>query len=352
MIDIFETRTMLAAVSQMLRPGTFLRKTFFPGFAQSDTSTVDVDIYKGKRRMAPIVSPLAPGKVVERRGFSTNTIKPGYLKPKFPTTAEQLMKRLPGEVLYAGNLTPMQRGEAQLAKDLAELYDMVTRREEWMCSQALDGGVVTMKIIGEDGDKLVTIDFQMDADHKVVLTGTDLWSDTANSDPLADLAVWARRCRQKSGLSPTDVVLGADAAEAFITHPKVKDELNNRKIITGQIDPQQQPEGVTFLGTINRPGVFVDLWTYDEWFVDDETGTEGPAVPTNKLFMGSRRAQNTRLYGAIQDLEAIESGMVAASRYPKTWVTKDPSVRWLMMQSAPVMALNQPDGFLVAQVLA
>jgi len=350
MIDIFDTRTMLDVGDQMKRPSTSARDTFFPRATQFDTASVDVDIVKGKRRLAPLVNPLAEGRVVERTGFTTNTLKPGYVKPKFVTTAGDLLKRSPGEVLYAGGRTPEMRAQEQLAKDLGELYDMVTRREEWMAAQALTTGQVVMTIKGETTDQTVTVDFQMDSNHKVTLTGTDLWSD-AGSDPLGDLATWARKCRQDSGLSPTDVLMGSDAAEAFIKNTAVDKELNNRRIDTGMIVPENLPNGVAYLGRIDRPGVSVDLWTYDEWFVDEETGLEGSAIPANKVVMGSRRAQNSKLWGAIQDMDAFDSGLVAANRFPKSWVTKDPSVRWLMVQSAPLMALNQPDAFVIATVL-
>lgn len=350
-MELFETRTMLEAVTQMKRPGLFLRNTFFPRVDVADTEAVDVDIVSGKRRLAPFINPASEGKVVERRGFTTSTIRPGYLKPKMATTAEQLLNRRPGEVLYAGNMSPQQRAQQQMGEDLAELYDMIDRREEWLAAQALSNGSVTMTIKGETADQSVTVDFQMPASHKITLTSTDLWSD-GDSKPLQDLADWSRLCRQDSGLSPTDVVMGSNAAETFITHADVKDALDTRRMEFGEIRPELLPNGVSYLGRITRPGVSVDIWTYDEWFVDEDTGTEGPAVPENGVLMGSRRAQNTKLYGAIQDVQAIQNGLVAAQRYPKSWTTEDPSVRWLMMQAAPLMALNQPDAFVTATVLS
>ena len=62
-MDIFDTRTMLEAVEQMPSARRFLLNTFFNGgnpvtFA---TKTVDIDIIKGKRKMAPFVHPRLPG---------------------------------------------------------------------------------------------------------------------------------------------------------------------------------------------------------------------------------------------------------------------------------------------------
>lgn len=352
LINIFDTRTMLDAIEEMKRPGSFLRDMFFPGSRQFDTETVDVDIVKGKRRLAPMVSPLAEGRAVERSGFSTSTIKPGYVKPKIPTTAGDLLKRQPGEVIYSGGQNIEQRAMVQLGKDLAELMDMVDRREEWMAAQALNLGKITMTIKGETGDKDVEVDFGMDATHKITLTSTDTWDDAA-SDPIADLTAWATLCRKDSGVSPTTVVMGTDAVAAFLKHATVQKFMDMRAVDLGEISPAQLPNGVSYVGRLRAPGLFVDVYTYDDWYVDETTGNEVSMVPAKKVWMGSTRTANSKLHAVIQDVEAIEGGVAAAvSRFPKSWVTKDPSVRWLMVQSAPLMAMLQPDAFVSAAVLA
>ena len=99
--SIFETRTMLAAVEQMHTPSTFLLNTFFAAEETFDTKTVDVDIVKGGRKLAPFVSPRVEGKVVTKDGFQSKNITPAYIKPKMETNAEQLLNRNPGLSPYA-----------------------------------------------------------------------------------------------------------------------------------------------------------------------------------------------------------------------------------------------------------
>lgn len=352
LIDIFDTRTMLDAVEQMKRPFTFLRDTFFPAAPPVETETVDVDIVKGKRRMAPFCSPLSEGKLVENMGYSTSTIKPGYIKPFKITTAADLLKRAPGQTLYSGGQTVEQRAQAKLGQDLAELMDMIDRREEWMAAKALDLGVITMKIKGETADKTVVVDFLMPATHKITLTTTDLWSDTTNSDPVTKLQTWASLIRQDSGINPTDVVMGTDAATAFIKHPLVQKYMDMRAVDMGEINPRQLPNGVSYVGRLKAPGLTVDIWTYEEWYIDEATGIESPMVPAKKVWMGSTKTANRTLYAVIQDMEAIEEGSAAVSRFPKSWVPKNPSARHLMVQSAPLVAMLQPDAFVSAQVLS
>lgn len=352
MINLFDTRFLLDTVNQFKRPKRFLLDLFFQGFKQFDTKTVDIDIYKGKRRMAPFVSPVMEGKVMERLGYSTNSYAPPYVKPKRPTTAGDLLARPAGTVVYPGGQTAGDRAAAVLAKDLLELQDAITRREEWMAASALTTG--TINVVGDGVNDV--IDFQMAASHKVTLTGTAKWSDTTNSNPPQDLTDWCLLTLKDAGLSCNTIVMDPDAWKLFINHPKVKgnSELLSRfKIQTGQIDPQQIEDGVAFCGTISDGIVFCDIWVYAEWYVDDTDGTEKPMLPSGTVICGNTRAQNSKLYGAIQDMKALNDlggTLIAAPFYPKTWLTDDPSVQWLMLQSAPLVALNQPDAFVSAKV--
>jgi len=349
-VSLFETRTMLQIIMQLKRPKTFLLDTFFPGFRTFDTTNVDVDIYKGKRRLAPFVSPVMEGKVVEKLGYTTNSYKPPYVKPKMQTTAQEILNRQPGQVIY-GTQSMVERAAEELGRNLGDLLDQCTRREEWMASQALNGGVIN--VVGDGVND--TINFMMPSSHIVANAGAALWT-ASTSDPVNDLSTWARLCSQDSGIVPNAVVMGTSVATAFLARLRDPNyngqgELSTIKVQLGQINPQMLPNGVTFLGTLQAPSLNVDLFTYDEWYIDDTTGNELPMVPVNKLFMGSTNAMNSKLYGAIQDMDLLEqlgASMVEAPRVPKSWVTKDPGVRWLMVQSAPLIALNQPDAFVVA----
>lgn len=342
-VDMFETRTMMQALEEMKPPRTFLLDSFFRNSQTFGTEAVDVDIVKGKRKLAPFVSPLHEGKVVKREGYSTETFKPPYLKPKRATRAQNFLQRQPGEAVYAGSLTPQQRAARELGKDLTELRESIIRREEWMASQALTTGKVTVSGDGVEAE----VDFQMDATHLVTLSGTDLWTD-AGSDPIAKLRAWKRMCAQDSGVAPDRVIFGASVVDAFFHNAKVKDLLDNRRIEIGTIKPSELPDGVTHLGYFADPGV--DIFTYDEWYLDD-AGNEQPMVPVDSIIMGSTRAKTVRAYGAIQDVDAIGAGLFEAQYFPKSWVQQDPSARFVMVQSAPLVIPTQIGAFMKAKVV-
>lgn len=342
-MDIFDTRTMLEAVEQMKLARRFLMTTFFNGGVPRTFSTksVDIDIVKGQRKMAPFVHPRLPGSMVSREGYRTDTYVPPYIQPKMETTAELILKRAAGEAPYAAR-TPMQRAGEQLGKDIADLDDQITRREEWMCAQALTTGQV--HVVGEGVDD--TIDFMMASDHKITLS-TGQWGGTG-SDPIGNMRLWKRKIAKDSGRTANTGVLSGEALDAFQSDEMVMKQLNTRRVDMGIIKPETLPDGVTYLGYLNDPGI--DLYGYDEWFLD-AAGNEQPMIPAGGLILGSTNTRNAMLYGAIQDLDAIESGLVEASRFPKSWVTPEPSARWLKLQAAPLAGLLEPDAFIYAMVV-
>lgn len=341
-MPIYDTRTMMEAVEELHTPSTFLLQTFFARSETFDTETVDVDIVKQGRTLAPFVSPRLQGKVRADQGFTTKTFKPAYIKEKIPTTADKLLKRSPGQHPYSGE-TPAERAAQRLGRELSDMNDSITRREEWMAAKALTTGQVPVKGDGID----FVVDFAMESSHKIASL-TNKWN-TANGDPLTDLRGWHRQVTKASGRRPTHVVLSGEAQDALMSNAKFMTALNTRRIDMGLIKPENMPDNVVYLGYLNDPGV--DVYAYIEYHTDPDTGLLAPAIPAGQIIMGSNNTRNARLYGAIQDVEAMEGGLVEAARYVKTWVTPDPSVRWLMLQSAPLVAMLEPNAFLTAKVI-
>lgn len=334
-ISPYETREMLAAIEQKPPVRTFLLATFFSGSEQHTTRHVDIDVFRGKRRMAPFVSHRSEGKVIEKQGFKTYTFTPPYIKPKYVLTAEDLGLREMGQNIYMpGNASPQALADQKVGKCIDEADEMITRREEWMAAQALNTGKITVRGEGIDAD----IDFLMPSAHKITLGATDLFTH-ADSNPITILRAKQQIITKASGIVPTDAVFGTDVVNAFLDNAKMAALLDNRRIDMGQIDPRTLPEGCTYIGFLKGPNI--DIWSYEEWYQDDN-GDDQPMVPVDKIFLGSRRTRNTRHYGAIQDLEAT----AAVRMFPKSWVIKDPSSLVVLVQSAALVAMHQSDAFM------
>lgn len=335
-LGLFDSRTMLDVLDMTPQPKTFLRDMFFPGVKFHETKKVDIDVVKGKRRMAPFVNPELPGTTMAREGFRTDTFEPPYIKPFRTITPGMLLDRQPGETIYKKEKSHAERLAEMIGKDLGDMRKYIVRREEWMVRCALLDAKV--RVIGEGVD--ATIDFLRDPSHTFALTLGDKWTaDT--SDPLGNIRDWKLLIAQDSGLVPNVAVVGSDVAKAIMKNPVLLEALDNRRVTLGQINPQDLPNGASFLGDLEN----VSFYTYAEWFIDDED-EEQPMIPANKMLMGSINAECTRHYGVIQDLDAMGEAFSAAVDYfPSIFETKNPSRKHVMLQSAPIPVPHEVDAF-------
>lgn len=338
--DLFSTVTMLDAIDEMQNfiPKQFLTTTFFKPALNIESEILQIDVLKGARRVAPFVHPLKEGKLVEKMGRETTNIRPPYIKILGETNAADILKRRAGEPVYRSGMSGIQIAAEKVGQQLQEAIMMIQRRIEVMAADALRSGKITVVGEGLSGE----IDFKRDPNHIVQLVGTDVW-DNIDSDPTEHILDWKRKIAQKTGLNADILVLGHLALKAFLKNKKVRELLDNRRFELGGITSEDVPAGSTFYGEIHG----VNLYSYNDWYLD-EAGVEQPMVFDKEVLFGATSAQNMLHYAAIRDVEA---GVVAVPYWPKSWTIPNPSARMLLVQSAPLIALHQPDSTLRVNVL-
>src|ERR1700722_3425488 len=329
---IYDTNTLIAVVPNLKRAQSFLLDKFFPNIVLSDSEFVAIDVDVGTRRMAPFVSPLVEGKLVEQRRMQTNTFKPAYIKDKRAPDLRKPVRRMIGERI-GGDMTGAEREMANIAFEMTDQIDMLTRRLEWMAASALSAGTVT---ISGEGFPTVVVDFGRDASLTVAKTGTAQWTSAncaaGNASPTNDIETWQRAILKKSGATVTDIVFTTSSWEGFIADPLLKGAIYYPKLgeSGNVIDPGARIErGAVFKG---RWGQY-DLWIYNEWFVDDDD-LEQPMLMDGSVIMSGEMMQGTRAFGQIMDPAFKYAPMAFA---PKTWVSEDPAQRYIMMQSSPIV---------------
>lgn len=308
MNPLYKTKTMLAALAIMYRPQTFLRDTFFRNEKPFNTASVEIDVRKGKRRVAVYTGRADQGRLTERTGFVTYNYKTPYIKEKRLLTPGDLLDRMPGETVYTAE-TPADRAQRMLGQDLFELDEMITRREEIQCAQALFDG----EIIFRDANEKVT--FPISASHQISSLSAP-WD--VNGKPIDDLREWRQLIIKDSGRAPDICIMGSDACKAFLANDQIAGNqggaLSQVKVQRGEINPQNLIGGVTYWGYL--PEVGVDIYSYDEWYIDPtDNTTELPIVPVDAVLLGSTQARMDRLYGVIEDMSAL----YAVPRFPKAW---------------------------------
>lgn len=322
-MDIFSTGVLARIVAELPPPAPFFFNSFFRLLQTETSEEIHFDVENGRRRIAPFVAPIVAGKVVESLGFKTKSFKPAYVKDKRVFTAERPFKRAMGERI-GGELSPAQRLQLLLANDLSDQLEMLTRRQEVMAVEALRTGRVTVK--GELYPTTV-VDFGRHPDLTVRLEQADQWGEKG-VEPLDDIERWSMLGTMHSGAAPTTVVMDVKAWQLFSASPKVQ-KLLDRFRGNDRLDATVIGEGGRYMGNTGN----FDIWVYSGWYEDPDSAELVQYLPDYTVLITGAHLEGTRAYGAIRDEEA---GFQALPFFPKSWVEKDPAVRYLLMQSAPL----------------
>lgn len=340
-IDVFSTGVLGGVVQNIVPEYDYLTRTFFPGEQQEFNSagTITLDVYKKSRRISPFVSPYVQGQIVEKQGFHTMTFAPAYIKDKRVFDANAPFTRSFGEPLM-GNMSAAERMEANVRLQLMDQVDMLNRRLEVMAGEILLNGTLT--IVGELYPE-VELNFQRDADLRVNLSGSVEWGDTG-INPLNDLEDWAEAVFNHSGVRPRRVTMTLDAYRLFKNSDAVVAILNRtRETNTLSATAIEGEDDGWSAGQIAG----WDIYVYGGTYIDPITNTERDILPPMTVIVGDGRMRGYKAFGAIRDERA---GWQAMKYFPKSWLEEDPAVRYIMLQSAPILAPLYPDAVLAATV--
>ncbi|MDW7789923.1 major capsid protein [Morganella morganii] len=348
-MNIYDTDVLIQVVPNLMTSQNWLLDKFFPNITESDTEEVSIDVDVGLRRLAPFVSPLVEGKLVESRKFQTNSFKPAYIKDKRAPDLRKPIRRQIGERI-GGQYSAAEREMLNLQFELTDQIDMINRRLEWMAASALQTGTVT--VTGE-GYETQVVDFGRSSDLTIALSGADKWPETVeagktNTKPSADIEDWAQRMLKESGAVATDIVFTTKSWKAFRLDTSVKDSAITFPALSpfgNQINPGAQIKtGAVYKG---RWGNY-DLWVYNDWFIDPLDGKEKPMIADGSVIMSGADLMGTRAFGAIID-PAFNYGPMAYA--PKSWLQHDPAQRFIMVQSAPLVIPSRVNASLCAVVV-
>ena len=351
-LNFFETHTLLMAVEQLNPPTTFLRNRYFPTNASTDvfsTNDVLVEYKDGSKRLAPFVAPRKGGVTILRSGYEVQRFEPPCIAPRRMLTIDDLNKRGFGEALLT-QLTPEQRQRTLILKDAQELSEMITRREEAMAAEVMQTNACVMKHIADDADVYDEkyIAFYTGSSNPAQYTPSGNWSkDYAGI--LGDLGAMSRLLT-KRGLPATDLVVGADVADAILANAEIQKLLDLKNYEAGRIDPSVLGNGATHIATLNAKGRIINVICYDEEYTD---GSETkPYIDPKSVILTAPGAGRT-LYGAVSQVEQSDGQFhtYTGKRVPKYLSNAEGNTRSLTLTSCPLLIPNNKNPFIVAKVL-
>lgn len=340
-LDLYTTYDLLEVVRvQKSLPSFWLQ--FFPNQLNSTTDEIALDkVSTNYKRLAPFVAPNVQGRVSKKDGYTTVSFRPAYVKPKDIVDPSNDLVRQPGEAFATGSLSLEQRRNAVMAQLLQGQRIKIDNRLEWMaCKAIVDGKVVVQ---GDDYPS-VTVDFRRNAALTITLAGVAKW-DQVTATPAADIMSARRAIQDKCGAVANRVIFGANAWQNFYAKEISGKEatLQNNQIRgseTGISFLRDGFEGVEFMGRYQGSnGAGFECYVYTAKYEDDN-GVLQDMMDTNKVVLAAPDVKGVQCFGAIRDKRA---GFQSLKYFPKNWETEDPSVEYVMTQSAPLMVPSQPD---------
>lgn len=348
--DMYSTNVLIQTVPNLLLSQNWLLNRFFPNVITYDTEWVSIDVDVGKRRIAPFVSPLVQGKLVESRRIQTNTYKPPYIKDKRAPDVRKPIRRQIGERIGGGEMSMAEKEMINLQFEMVDQIDNINRRMEWMAANALVSGKIT--VTGEGFDNAV-IDFARSPSLTIALTGSNKWplstpAGTDNFLPSESIEQWQQQILQSSGAVATDLIFTNSSWRAFTRDTLIKQS----GIIMPALNPygNQMDAGPRIVTGAIHKGMWgqYNLWLYNDWYVDPVDEIEKPMIPDGAVIMTGGALEGVRAFGAIID-PAFNYGPMAYA--PKSWLQEDPAQRMLMMQSAPLVIPSRVNASLCAMVV-
>jgi hypothetical protein len=337
MDNLFLVRVLTTAINQMVTPGMKIYDRIFRGKEHLEPSDrLAFDVISGSEKVLKNISVYAPAVVTDKTNRVTVTLTaPRLAQKRFIHTSELNALRAYGDQVQ----TEMM--ETRIAREQMDMRGIMDRTLEFWAANALKG------VIYDSDMTTALVDYGLDSTHIIVLTGTSLWSDTSNSNPIGRLRIWQR-------LIEKDAYAGITGWVAFMAG-NVMDALLN---ITSVRELLRYGQGgqIAETGRISRLSN-VEMIEVNDSFLD-EKGNRQYLIPDNYiLLVGLCQDLVDVPYAPIVDDDAPGGvGNIGATGagvlyFSKSWKENDPSGRWIKAETRPLPVLQRPGAVVYAKVL-
>ena len=342
-IDIYEWRSLTAAVNKIAPVNTFLLNTVFKSVVNHMSDKVDVEIVSGKQKLARFVNKNEGPQLISKKSPYTETVTLPRIYEAKNFTAEELASLKDAGASYVGSPQDViSASERRKLLEIADLDDRLTRRIEQMAALGLSTGSIAVSQSNVD----FTLSFHYNADqHLKTLTGVDLWS--ASTAKIAqNIRTWKRQIFQLTGKNANICLLGTTAAGYFISNDKILTMLDNWNLKTGTMDLNQNTNsGGAYLGRM----LGVDFYEYSLPYVDDDNAEQEAFGATRAVLLA--QDDNFRLhYGPIYRISDSGTLTISNNKAMFPLVGERKTVMEWSLEAKPLPAVHNPDQVVSAVV--
>jgi hypothetical protein len=324
---MFTTVSLLEAITHRYPISRHIRDTFFSQREFADAHTVQLNVRKGGRGLAPFILPLE-GQVIGRRlPFVSMIVSAPTIAPARVVTLREISRPWWGETPF-NYLSVEQRIANIYAQDTEDMDDEISRTEEWLCANMMFSGKVTWTVRTKTPQ---TIDFGF-----TNITAVDHPWDTADGDPLKDLQL-AQQSLNEAGYAGNIAIYGTRAWNALMNNPKVKETFLWPRFgpVNSITTPENLPPGVASGPSFTNPVMSNTIYSGSYMGPD---GNIHRLVPDDKVLVASSDVRNRIVYAMVTQIEQADGNWhsYSAERVPKVEVNVNKNFWMYTLTSRPV----------------
>jgi hypothetical protein len=261
-----------------------------------DSEKVEIDVRRSEPRIAlPIPHISAGARKFESTKYVNKSYEPPVYDMETSLSAYSGLKRRPGQDPFQ-DVGFLQAIIKESFSNFRELEDLIRRAVELQVSQVLQTGAISLT--DDAGAVLFSCDFTPKTSHMHTVSTT--WAtDGTTGNPLGDLAALAAIVRQDGKKNPNKLIFGTSAMQRFLANTDVKAQLDNRNMERGMIAPVSAGGGATRFGRVWVGDYDFELWTYNETYLDPQSGLHVPYIATDNVIMLSSDSRIDLTFGSL-----------------------------------------------------
>ncbi len=129
------------------------------------------------------------------------------------------------------------------------------------------------------------------------------------------------------------MLFSSDAIEDFMDNPFIIKAMDVLKMKNVVIEPRVVDPALTFYGRIAE--LDMDIYTYDEWFLNDD-GEEEALIPPGTVLMCHSTGEGQIEYGLVTQMEDKKFQSYEGRLVPKVWADEKDEVKKVRLTSRPL----------------
>lgn len=345
LIDMFEARSLTNAINRAKVIEPFVLNTFFKNKQYHAADKIDIEIMTGSDKLAQFVNQHEGAIQIKKASKIVKTLSlPRTFEKKLFTALELANYKSIGNIYVTSPEERTRLANQMILQELEELKNRIIRRREQMACEALSIGKLTVSQDNID----FSVDFEFENNvHLVTLGSTAKWSETT-SKPLMNLRSWKRDIMKRCGMNADILILGSEAADAFVANESIKKELDTNNNRVGVMDLTQSPTRTgMFIGRL----MGVDIYEYNQQYTKADNTTADMINPKKAIMVASSSPGFRVHYGPIYRIENGNLKIYQNELLVETNTNEDKTALDWKVEQKSLPTIHEPNAIISATVL-